>query len=443
MSLKSKEELLTTLSDALSEIAKHKDQQKAIEEYLAQNHNMLRGSFIEVVAQPDKVNINEKEKIAVFVNAIYEITSNETINPKLYFSAKDIKSLKQFKFENEGQVSFPYTISSAIRVTNEDYLTALSYKELAALENHQLLTYNFDTQRLAKKTVNKKTGEITRKKDIKNASVNSIMKLMKEGKYSPSTLLFNVLVDGNSSISFDDGELTIHEGSTLNIIDGAHRLEAIVRIIEEDPEFEGYMNVDLKYYPIEKAQKLLAVTNTVNRFDKTLVKYYGGEQFGQEITKHLMTLPVLKDRIEIKTAIDKKITITNFAIVSESIQSIFNPQNSKDRYDVQDVLKKFYEYLIPSYEDQLVKNRIKNLEVSWISHHNMHVGFIAIAKKLYDKFGKDFPVDSIIKIIDGIDFDRESSGLTPIMAGQGKANAAKVKKEIREFIEQETDRILR
>src|SRR5690606_12230391 len=160
--------------------------------------------------------------------------------------------------------------------------------------------------------VSKRTGDVVLKKNIKNASVKNIMKLMREGKYSPSTLLFNVLVDGESSISYSDGELTVHEGSTLNIIDGAHRLEAVCRIIEEEPDFEGYMNVDIKHYPLEKAQKLLAVTNLINPFDKTLVKYYGGEKYGQEITKYLMTLPILKDRIEIKTALTKGVTITNF-----------------------------------------------------------------------------------------------------------------------------------
>ncbi|OME55469.1 hypothetical protein BSK59_13405 [Paenibacillus odorifer] len=437
-----KKELFDVLPEILSEIAKHRDQQREIEEYLVEKHNITRGSFIEIVAQPEKITHFAKDKLVAFINAIYEVTHYENINPSEFFLNKDLKAIKNYKEEEQLPVAFPYTMNGVIRVTNEDYLTALSYKELAALENHQLLTYNFQTQRLAKKTIEKRTGLIKKKKDIKNASVNAIVKLMKEGKYSPSTLLFNVLVDGKSSISFDEGELTINEDSTLNIIDGAHRLEAIVRIIEENPDFEGYMNVDIKHYPIEKAQKLLAITNTVNRFDKTLVKYYGGEQYGEEITKYLMTLPVLQDRIEIKTAIDKKITITNFAILSTAIQTIFAPENSKDKYDVQDVLKRFYEYLIPSFESALVKDRVKNLETSWLSHHNMHVGFIVIAKKLYDKYGKEFPVDEIVRIINGIDFNRETSELTPIMGGQGKTNSNKVKAQIKEFIEKETDKLL-
>ncbi len=430
------------ISDIISDLAGDKNMQRDIEEYLVRQHGMMRGTFLELISHSEKVNNLNHDELAVFMHAIYQISNNAEWNPGIYFDSKTLKLINDYIFDRPENITFPYTFSPVIKVTSEDFLTVISYRELAHLANSGLLTYNFDTQRLAKKSISKRTGKVIKKKDIKSKSVNSIMSLMRAGKYNPSTLLFNILVDGKSHLSFEDNELTIYEGSTLNIIDGAHRLEAIVRILEEDPNFEGFMNVDIKHYPVEKAQHLLAVTNTVNRFDKTLVKYYGGSEYGQEITKYLMTLPVLKDRIEIKTALSKGITITNFAILSEAIQSIFSPQNTKERYDIQDVLKKFYEYLIPSYEEELVTNRIKHLETSWFSHHNMHVGFIAIAKKLFDQFGKDFPVDMIVKVIDNIDFTKATSTLTNIMGGQGKVNSKKVKQMIREFIEMETDKII-
>ncbi|MFF2090179.1 DNA sulfur modification protein DndB [Paenibacillus sp. NPDC058174] len=440
--IKSADDLYVILLDTLTEIAKHRDQQRAIEDFLAENHKMPRGTFLELVAQPDKVSNFEREELAAIINAVFAITQNDDINPEHFLKSKEIKDLNQFEFERPFEYRFPFTFAPTIRVTDEDYLTAVSFKQLAALEVNGLLTYNFDTQRLAKKSVSKRTGEVKKKKNIKNASVNNIVKLMKEGVYNPSTLLFNVLVDGKSSISYSDGELTINEGSTLNIIDGAHRLEAIVRIIEEDPDFDGYMNIDIKHYPLEKAQHLLATTNTVNPFDKTLVKYYGGNEYGQEITKYLMTLPVLRDRIEIKTALSKGISITNFAIISEAIQSIFDPKDTKDKYDVQDVMKKMYEYLIPSFQDELIKNRVEHLKVSWFPHHNMHVGFVVIAKKLFDKYGKDYPVDKIIEIINRINFNKSDSPLTEIMSGQGKTNSDKVKVQIKNFVKSEVDKIL-
>jgi len=155
-----------------------------------------------------------------------------------------------------------------------------------------------------------------------------------------------------------------------------------------------------------------------------------------------MNIPELKNRISIKTALDKKLKLlTNFAILSEAIESIFAPQNAKDRFDFTEVLKKFYGYLIPSFENELLKEREELIKTSWLPHHNIHVGFIVIAKKLYDLYGKDFPVDEIVRVINSIDFNKETSKLTELMGGQGKVNSNQVKKSIRKYFEDTMDQL--
>ncbi|GJM68149.1 hypothetical protein HMSSN036_03650 [Paenibacillus macerans] len=74
----------------------------------------------------------------------------------------------------------------------------------------------------------------------------------------------------------------------------------------------------------------------------------------------------------------------------------------------------------------------------------MHVGFIVMAKKLYDKYGKEFPVDKIVEVIDSIDFNKETSVLTEIMGGAGgKQIRIKVKQKIKDYISNEVERILK
>lgn len=430
-------------SNALGEVAKHKSQQRSIEEYLVENHKMARGSFQELIANPSKIENLDLVELSVFVNATHTVTQDDNIKPSNFYKPRDIKKIESYEFAAiDDSSTLPLTIDGVIKVNEENYLTAISYKNLAKWYVDNIITYNFKTQRLSKKSVSKRTGQIKETPDIKKPSVRNIKKLMLEGKYEPSTIIINVLLDGQSEISYEEGQLTIHEGSTVNIIDGAHRLEAVVGVMEERPDFEGYLNVDIKHFPLEKAQYLLAITNTTNRFDKTLVKFYSAETMGQKIAKHLMSIDALKNRIETKTGLTKGITITNFAIVSEAIDAIFAPETPKDRYDAQEVLVKFFDYFMAVYDEQLIKNREVELKTSWFAHHNLFVGFIAIAKKLYDKYGKDFPVDEITKIISGIDFNKETSPLTNYMGGKGKVNSNKVKVDIRDFIEKETDRLL-
>nr|WP_082970875.1 DNA sulfur modification protein DndB [Mycobacterium sp. E3298] len=434
------------LPEVLTEIAQNKELIRTIDDTLATEHNVPRGTFVELVANTEKVQQLSDEEIAFYTVALHKVTENVKIDPSIFFTQKQVKAAAKYKYEDEKAIEYPYTLRHVTEFpTGRDYITYISFQEIAALWNAGVITYNFQTQRLSKKRLSKRTGQIVEKEDVQQKSVKAITKLMVEGKYKPDALLLNILVDGNDKITFEDGQLTIFEGTTINLIDGMHRLTAILNVLEEEPNIEGYIGVQIKHYPLEEAQFLLGQINTVNPFDKTLVKHYKAETIGAQIAKDLMNIHEFKNRISIKTALDKKLNLlTNFAILSDTIESVFEPQNAKDRYDILDALKKFFGYFMANYEDQFGKEKSKLIETSWFVHHNMFVGFIALAGKLYKKYGKDFPVDDIVKVIDSINFEKkEGTQLNNLMAGQGKVNSNKVKGEIRKLFEEQADKLLK
>lgn len=426
-----------------SELIKSTEHQREIEEVLVTTYNFQRGIFAEILVNNEKLEQFNKEEIIILADILHKTTKNEKINPKEFYSKTDVVKALKYRFEVEEEITLPYTIEGVLRSGEQDFITVMSYKEIAALWNSNVLTYNFQSQRLSKKKMNTK-GKITEKADVNLKSVKNIARLMLEKKYRPSTILFNMLVDGQENFEYEDGELTIGEGTTLNLIDGMHRVQAILTVIEQEPNFEGYMNVDIKNYPLPETQQLLAITNMVNRFDKTLIKNYMAESIGAQITKDIMNIPELKNRISIKTSLDRKLNyFTNFAILSEAIESIFAPENNKDRYDYTEVLKKFFGYLVPTFENELIKNKNQTSKVSWITHHNVFVGFVVVCKKIFDKYGKDFPVDEIVRVINSIDLSRkEGSEFNDLMTTQGKVNSNQVKAKIRKFFEEKSDELL-
>ncbi|MCR8641458.1 DNA sulfur modification protein DndB [Paenibacillus sp. N1-5-1-14] len=442
------ENQIVELSDVLplifAELNKNKEQQREIEEILATKHKILRGTFAEILVNYERIDQLNQEELIILVNVLFDVTQDTRIKPTNFYNNREITKANKYQQEKAPVLQFPYTFNSVIAApSGRDYVTIMDVRELRDLWFSKILTYNFNTQRLSKKKL-LKNSKISEKADVNMKSVKNIARLMLEGKFKADTILLNILVDGNDNIEYSDGELTIHEGTTINLIDGMHRLQGMIAALEENPDLEGFINVAIKHYPLEEAQFLLGQINTVNRFDKTLVKHYMAETIGAQITKDLMNIPELKNRISIKTTLDKKLNFyTNFAILSEAIDSIFEPQNNKDRYDITEVLKKFFGYLVPSFENELEKNKKEVAKISWINHHNLFVGFVVIAKKLYDKYGKDFPVDEIVRIINGIDLSRsEGSKFNDLMTTQGKVNSNKVKKQIREFFEVEVDSLL-
>ncbi|MCG7406391.1 DNA sulfur modification protein DndB [Paenibacillus sp. ACRRX] len=436
-------ELVDALSSVLSDVVKNKELQRDIDNRLYEGYNFPRSTFIEILVNNEILDSLPEEEIIVIMNTVYEVTNDDRMNPQHHFKPRDIKKALSYFREDELQAAYPYTLQNVISApTGRDYVTIMSFKELRALWESKIITYNFSTQRLSKKKV-RKDGEIVEKPDVNLKSVKNISRLMVEGKYKADTILLNILVDGHDDIQYNDGKLTIQEGTTVNLIDGMHRVQAILNVLEEDPQYEGFINVSIKHYPLQEAQFLLGQINTVNRFDKTLVKHYMAESIGSQVTKELMNIPELRKRVSIKTTLDKKMNyLTNFSILSESIESIFQPQNNKDRYDITEVLTKFFGYLIPAFEEEFLTHTKEVAKTSWVNHHNTFVGYIVIAKKLFDKYGKDYPVDEIVRIVNGINLSKVDSDYNDLMTTQGKVNSNKIKRQIREFFEHCVDKLL-
>lgn len=426
---------LDALVENLPKIASQKKLMKELNDFLQQNHNFLYGYVDKLFIDRSNLRMVDDTELIVILNAICTVAHYEQLNPNQFYKEELVKrALKLRKKLNQSYLSLPLELNSVLRVTKQDYLTVLSYKQIYELHESKIITYNLETQRIAKK-IRTKVGEIVKMPTIKKESVQSIYQMMKRREYDPSTIILNILVDGYDNIEYDEGTLIIGEGTTVNIIDGYHRIQAIIRIIQEDPNYEGYMNVDIKHYPILKAKKLLATTNTTNPFDKTQRMKFASSTYGAEIVNTLENLPELKERISEKGFISKTFNeITTYSIMVNSIDAAFQPQNNKEKYEIEEFLKKFYSYFLNYYEDEFA-NRIELLQDTWFVHHNMFVVFNAIAKNIYEAYGIDFSVSVIPKIINSIDFTKssKSSKLNEILNSQGKTNSNAIRRKLLEF----------
>lgn len=432
--LQTKDDLLQDLKTIFDELREDKKLQLEIDDKLAE-HNFRRGTLAEIMINPELINEFDTVEAAAFVNSIYKVTKRYEVDPKRFFSANVINKAEKYT-RNKVEFEYPYTFQRVIKASDTEYVTVMSAKEIAAWWNNEALTYNFQTQRLSKKKLTK-DGQVIEKPDVKAKSVKAITELMLSGRYKSNALLFNILVDGNDHIEYEDGELTIYEGTTVNLIDGMHRVQAILNVLEQDPDYDRNFIVVITHLPLAEAQDLLSQVNTTNRFDATLAKYYGANKLGEQITKDLMNIPELRGRVSIKTTLDKKLNyLTNFAVLSEAIEDVFQPQTTKDRYDVLEVLKKFFGYLINAYEHEFVTHVNEVRQKSWINHHNTFVGYVTLAKKLYDKYGMEFPVNKITQAVDSIDFTKkEGLPYNDIISPQGKVNSNVIKRNIKEFFE--------
>jgi hypothetical protein len=424
-------DLLHTLN---SQIKSNKKMQVVIDATLAK-HGVKYGTLNEILVNNDKIEDLNNEELCLLAYAVSEVVDNEDVYTyKKYFDQNTLQKALQYNKKDGVHFKYPFALNGVLKGSDILYSTFVSAKYLKMLWENEAITYNIEVQRLPKEK-KRKDGTIYFQPDIKPKSVNDIVQLMLSGRYKSNSLILNILMDGNDEIEYsDDGVLTVYENTTINIIDGAHRLEAACKSVEQDPDFDEMIPILIYHLPLHEAQDALSQINTFNPFDKTLVKYFGNKKVSEQIVKDLISIPELNGRVRIKTTIPKgSVYLTNFAVLSEAIDVAFAPENAKDRYTVAGILKRFFGYLIsafPEFNDKLVESR----ESSWINHHNTFYGYVFLAKSLVDKYGENYPLEKIEEVIKSIDFaKRDGLPYNDIISPQGKVNSNIIKRNIGEF----------
>jgi hypothetical protein len=434
-------DILESINEVFADLTKDKDKLREIDEYLAQKHKMTFGTFDQVMNDNEKLNFLTQEELICIIHAMHVIAKDERIAPTLFFSEKEIQKGLKLKLKQEDRFEFPYVIEGVLRASHNEFLTLITYQELKKIWNAGLLTYNYETQRAPKKKLMAK-GNIKKTPTVIKKSVNNIARLMLEGKFLKSTLTFNILADGNDNYEYEDGDLIIEEGTNLNIVDGMHRLMGTMAALEENPDLEGSFEVSIRNYDLNMARYHIGLLNTVNRFDKNLVRFNTDDSFGGLVTKNLIQIPELRDRVETdKTTVSKTLNmITNYSILADSINITFKPESTKEMYEISDFLKKFYGYFLSAYPEDFKTDMKKRRSVSWFNHHNMHCGFMILAKLIYDKYNGslEFPVSLITQGIETIDYTKGTGNkLDKIMLEQGNRNSNQSKELIRKYFQEE------
>ncbi len=435
-------EIEEVLRSVFSELIKNKEQFKEIDDILSDKYNIQRGRINEINANPDIISNFSKEELGVIISTIYSIVKDERINPKNFYSQDEIRKFSKIDYEEE-TLSFPYTIENVLRSSPSDYICVMSYKELVGWFHSKMITYNFECQRLPVEKMMKK-GKVSIKPKTVIRSVRAIADRMLANEFSTDTIILNILINGEDHIEYNDrGDLTIFEGTEVDIIDGWHRLQAMVLVLEEQPDFVNNMNVSIKHYTLKKAQEALGQFNTVNPFDKVLAKHYSQKGHPRSIVKKLMDNSDLKNKVSLKMTVSKKLgKLTNVDVLSTFIGVLFNIDNDLEEEIIYEHLKKFFGVLINSYPKVFKTEMEKSLKTSWMNHHNTFVGYLVIAHRLFNKYGKNFPIDEVTRIVDSIDLSKTENDYHTIMKEQGR-NSNQSKVLIQKYFERQVDSLLK
>lgn len=431
---KNREELQDALIIAIDKIKHDKDKVEKIKKGLYK-HYISGGDVQNYInnAETELKKIDDLRLLCLLTEQLYVVSGDLSINPNDYFTKVEIKKSKEYvAIEEEDKLEFPIVLDNVMMVDEGSYITFLDVKFIKKLLDSQILRYNFDTQREARFV--KRRGSVERVAKVNQKSVKEIAQLLLDGMLEITTLTFNALVgraESGEELIYDARkmQLTITEGSFLDILDGYHRILGTIRALEMNPNIDFKFQVAIKNFNITKAQRHLAQISKINEISRVHIQALEASRYADTVVKHLREESDLRGRISQTNRVNTSVNneLVSYNTLADTIEEEFKMVSRKEAMDVANYLTDFFDYLIGSFPNEFIENVQETKENSLINENQMFAGYIILARKLKEE---NMTFTYISDIIKSIDFSKNN----PLWEKEGILTDGKINQNTRKNI---------
>lgn len=386
-----------------------------------------------------ELNISQ---ILLFTEQIFAKTGDMSIDPNSFFSKGEFSDARQFSASlerMEKQIEFPITIPNVTVVGNGAYMATIDIQTIDLLLSNDLLDYNYDLQREA--TYRRVKNEIKKEPTLVMSNVKEISQHLLEGTLVPTVLVWNAAVRSSSTGSelvynSDTLELTIEKDTDLFIVDGWHRCKASQNALQIQPDLHFNFAVLITNYNTKRAQQYQSQLARATPISKVRIQELEANRLSDTVIQQLKEESDLKGRISQTNRIHSlNKELVTYNVLSDTIDEEFKMETRADAADVGDFLVEYFNFLFGSYQDEFIKHIESTKKESLINDNNMFVGYIVLARKMFENGIKPKEVTNYIK---DILFSRENKlwQIRGILDERGNITETnKARKAIRELFE--------
>lgn len=450
--LKSREELIENLTEVIhsSKIKTKKRIVNDIKRHLANNYEIVDTQAW--INDPNNLRDVDLRELYLFSEQIYVKTkdmdldvSPELINPNEFFTSSETKESRQFSGVTEikqNEMEFPITFTNATIVGNNAYMVTMSIQTINKLMDNNLIYYNYETQREA--TYVKRKDQIVIAPTLNRNSVKEITEHLLQGTLVPTVLVFNAETrtttdESGEELIYDSKkmELTVTRNTRISITDGFHRITGARNALQQNPELEFNFAVLITNYNTRKTQQYMAQISKSNPVSKTRIQELEATRFSDNVVQQLKEESELKGRISQTNRIHSlNRELCSYNVLADSIDEEFTMETKLEALDVGDYLVSFFDYLIGSFPEQFIHNVAETRKESLMVENSMFVGYIVLARRLYEQ---EIKANKVVNIIKEIDFNRDNDVWKQIGVVDEKGNLTetnKARKAIKQYFEE-------
>ena len=295
---------------------------------------------------------------------------------------------------------------------NTQYVTQLSYEQLANLLNVGLISYNFATQRRAR--VIKVRNRVERVASINMDNVQAIKNEILNGTFQTNTITLNIRATGKEMFSYSSENMSlsipISEDNSIDCIDGYHRLKAIQLAYGENNNIKGSMIVSIKNLTVEQARYFIIQESkgTINnQHDIELYDMSGNiAKLTHEINTYNNKNNILYNSITSENNnANTLIFYDTFAeILRLSFGDLLNEADTIEIYKLKQFIVDVYSIVYSLICKRFNVNSVQ--ELTGLPADQMFMcGFLFVAHEMYVTNNNEVDVQKLEKIVRKIDFD--------------------------------------
>ena len=195
-----------------------------------------------------------------------------------FFSEEEAKGFMEkirLKAENKNKEKnkiYPLIFDNCLRVNDDQWVTAITAKQLEQLEKDNVIYYNKNTQReMTRKVI---SGTETYTITLKKKAVNEIARDMEHGLFISNAITLNINEDDTETeFEYDDttSQIIITKGK-LDIIDGYHRFRAMMKNMADIDNFDYPMILNIVAFSEEKANRYIVQEDKRNKISSGYLK---------------------------------------------------------------------------------------------------------------------------------------------------------------------------
>jgi len=199
-----------------------------------------------------------------------------------WFTDAEISLYSKLKNESN-QVKFPIVLS-ALQVTDSQWISVVSAKELVKWRGH-ILRYNKEIQR--RLAIKVRGGIAYRVISLKEKAITAMVNLFIKGKFIPNTITVNLPDDADFYYDAEKKELIISSLEYFDLTDGYHRLVALTKAVDADPNFNYPMELRLTCFSDDQAVQFIWQEEQHTPIPKDAIKSYNLSDITTKIVRRI------------------------------------------------------------------------------------------------------------------------------------------------------------